>query len=306
MSLLQPIFAAAVMLTLAGGAYAQEPVPRPGAVEAPAEDEGERPPIRPDSSPEAPADDDEAEAGDASGAEAEKDEKATDDERATEDTDETSEDAAKDQDGGVEEEESEAEPPRELPKETEQEYAACRLGLALLGTVYEERPKITEPDNAECGINRPLHVTEILPGLTLQGGAIMRCDTALALGFWAQQFLLPASANLPGAPRLTGLQLGTTYDCRARNGTGEKQPKLSEHALGNAIDIAAFEFDDGQTLVVEPRQDTGDLLEAFQQAARGSACLYFTTVLGPGSNAAHSDHLHLDVAARNNDWRLCQ
>ena len=41
-------------------------------------------------------------------------------------------------------------------------------------------------------------------------------------------------------------------------------------------------------------------------AIRGAACLYFTTVLGPGSNAAHDDHLHLDVKARNGGYRICE
>ena len=85
------------------------------------------------------------------------------------------------------------------------------------------------------------------------------------------------------------------------DGTG-----LSEHAFGNAFDIAAFRFDDGSRFAVEPRADKGDLAEAFQRAVRGAACLYFTTVLGPGANAAHDNHLHLDIKARRGGWRLCQ
>ncbi|SIS76347.1 extensin-like domain-containing protein [Paracoccus saliphilus] len=191
-------------------------------------------------------------------------------------------------------------------RETDQEYASCRLALSLLGSVYEEIPPITDPDDSDCGIARPLRVTEILPGLELEGGAEMRCDTARALGFWARDFLRPAAATLPDSPRLTGLRLGSTYSCRARAGTGKKRPKLSEHALGNAIDIAAFLFDNSDPLPVQPREDTGDRFEAFQRSARATACLYFTTVLGPGSNEAHDDHLHLDVKSRKNGWRLCQ
>ncbi len=191
-------------------------------------------------------------------------------------------------------------------RESDAEYDACRLALSVLGTTYSQEPQLTDPDNRECGIARPVRVTQIIPGLALQGGAVMRCDTARALGLWAQDFLRPAAAALPDAPRLTGLQLGTTYDCRGRIGTGQAAPKLSEHAYGTAIDIAAFTFDAGDPLPVMPRDDTGDLAEAFQRAARGSACLFFTTVLGPGSNDAHDDHLHLDTAQRNGGWRLCQ
>lgn len=191
-------------------------------------------------------------------------------------------------------------------RENDQEYAACRLALSLLGSIYEEMPPVADPDDPDCGIARPLRVTEILPGLELQGGAVMRCDTARALGFWARDFLRPAAATLPDAPRLTGLQLGSSYACRARVGTGKMRPKLSEHALGNAIDITAFLFDEADPLPVQPRKDSGNRLESFQRSAQATACLYFTTVLGPGSNKAHDNHLHLDVKSRKNDWRLCQ
>lgn len=190
--------------------------------------------------------------------------------------------------------------------ETDQEYQACKLALTMLGTVYEERPAQTEAENRDCGIARPIMVQRVLPDLELDGGALMRCDTARALGFWARDFVRPAAATLPGAPRVIGMQLGSTYDCRGRIGTGEAQPKLSEHALGTAIDIASFRFDAGAPLVIEPRQDTGDQAESFQRAVQSAACLYFTTVLGPGSNAAHDQHLHLDAAVRRGGWRLCQ
>lgn len=134
----------------------------------------------------------------------------------------------------------------------------------------------------------------------------MRCDTARALGLWTAEFLSPAAAALPGAPRLSGLQMAASYVCRKRVGTGKDRPRLSEHALGNALDIAAFLFEDRDPLTVAPREETGDLDEAFQRTARASACLFFSTVLGPGANAAHETHLHLDVIQRENGWRLCQ
>lgn len=190
--------------------------------------------------------------------------------------------------------------------ETEAEFAACRLALSLLGASFRKLEPISDPENPECGIARPLQVTEILPGLQLNEAPVMRCDTARSLALWAHHFLRPAAAALPDAPRLTGLQMGPGYSCRARVGTGAKQPKISQHALGNAIDIAGFTFDGHDPIPVQPRQDSGDLAEAFQRSARASACLYFSTVLGPGTNKAHDNHLHLDVMPRKNGWRLCQ
>lgn len=189
---------------------------------------------------------------------------------------------------------------------TDTDEAACRSALSALGAVFQARPPITDPEDRDCGMARPLRVERILPDLALKGGAVMRCDTALALAGWARDFVQPAAARLPGAPRVTGLHLGTTYDCRPRVGTGQAMPRLSEHALGNAIDISAVVLSDGDVLPIQPRADTGDLAEGFQRTIRASACLFFATVLGPGSNAAHDDHLHLDIAARAGGWRLCQ
>ena len=53
--------------------------------------------------------------------------------------------------------------------------------------------------------------------------------------------------------------------------------------------------------------EAGETPEArFVAAVRGGACRYFSTVLGPGSDPAHADHLHLDLRARNRGVRLCQ
>ena len=39
---------------------------------------------------------------------------------------------------------------------------------------------------------------------------------------------------------------------------------------------------------------------------RESACRRFMTVLGPGSDGFHESHIHLDIAERRGDYRLCQ
>lgn len=184
------------------------------------------------------------------------------------------------------------------------DHAACLLSLYSLGAQYHEVPPITEPDQPGCGIMRPVQITEILPGVTLGGQPVMHCDTARQLAFWMRDSVQPAARFLPDAPRVTGVQPGSTYQCR--DTVGNSSTQLSEHALGNAFDVMALDFDNESTLVIEPRQDTGDMSEAFQRAIRGAACLYFTTVLGPGANAAHDDHLHLDIKARKGGWRLCQ
>lgn len=196
-------------------------------------------------------------------------------------------------------------PMPEQLRESDFDHAACRLGLTMLGARYTEPPAITDPAEPDCGIARPVAVSEILPGIALDGAPPMRCDTARALARWMRGSVLPATAHLSGAPRLTAVRIGTGYHCRGVVGQASAA-RLSEHALGNAIDIAGFDFEGGQRLDIAPVADRGDLVVAVQNAVQATACLFFTTVLGPGSNTAHDDHLHLDIKARNGGFRLCQ
>ncbi|WP_240602285.1 extensin family protein [Paracoccus endophyticus] len=205
-----------------------------------------------------------------------------------------------------------APPPEPLPspapealREEDFAYSVCRLELFLLGAAVAEVAPVTDPGQRDCGIARPVRVDRLLPGVAMEGDAVLRCDTARALARWMDRVVLPAAGHLPGAPRVTGVVPGSAYQCRPVVGDGGA-PRLSEHATGNAIDIAGFRLDDGTTLAVAPRTGRGDMTEAFQSAVQGSACLFFATVLGPGSNDAHDDHLHLDIKARQGGFRLCQ
>ncbi|WP_374637224.1 extensin family protein [Paracoccus sp. (in: a-proteobacteria)] len=189
-------------------------------------------------------------------------------------------------------------------RESDFDDAACRLELTRLGADFSTPPPLTDPAHRDCGIARPILLRQPLPGIEISGGALMRCDTARHLAHWLRDFVRPAAAMLPGQPRLVGIAPGTTYDCRPT--IGNDGANLSEHAFGNAFDIAAFRFQDGSRIEIAPRRDSGDPTEGFQRALRGTACLHFTTVLGPGANAAHANHLHLDIKARPGGWRLCQ
>lgn len=188
---------------------------------------------------------------------------------------------------------------------TDRDAAACLQALNDLGASFEKLPPVTDDADPDCGIARPIRVTEILPDVALEGDGRMRCETALSLALWGRQFVLPGLAAMPDTPRLQGLRLGTGYDCRNRVGTEESPTRPSEHAVGNAVDIMAFLLEGGEEITVQPRDGDGNMIEAFQRMSRASACLFFTTVLGPGSNAAHDDHLHFDVIERAGGFRLC-
>lgn len=197
-------------------------------------------------------------------------------------------------------EETKAEPPE---KEDPDAYSACLSDLKTAGVEFSEAKPID--DGNGCGIDKPLTVRTVLPGIKLEPEATMRCQTALALSRWAKAYVLPSTeiAYGPNPPHITAFNQATSYACRNRNSA--ETGKISEHAHGNAIDIAGFTFSNGKTFVIEPREKDSTLVGAFERAITASACLFFTTVLGPGSDEAHETHLHLDVIKRKGDYRYC-
>ncbi|SEG44851.1 extensin family protein [Bosea lathyri] len=105
---------------------------------------------------------------------------------------------------------------------------------------------------------------------------------------------------------LAGLRVGGGHECRRRNRA--VAGPLSEHATGKALDIFAFTLTGektGQTVVVE--KPDGPAQSNFLQAIRQSACGAFNTSLGPGSDSAHANHLHVDTQERRSpSSHFCQ
>ncbi|OHV85063.1 extensin family protein [Rhizobium sp. LCM 4573] len=192
-------------------------------------------------------------------------------------------------------------PPPPLEKEDPAELRACLAELTSLGTKFKPLNRID--DGNGCGIEQPVEISEALPGISL-GGAAMRCKTALAMAHWLKDTVQPSLKIAMPDRRITGIVPGSTYDCRLRNGASTG--KISEHARGNAIDVAAFKLDNGETMEMKPRAEDSTMEGAFQRTATAGACLHFTTVLSPGSDAAHQDHLHLDVLERKDGYRYCR
>ncbi|MSP47425.1 MAG: extensin, partial [Xanthobacteraceae bacterium] len=118
----------------------------------------------------------------------------------------------------------------------------------------------------------------------------LRCNMAEAVAQWIRAEVGPAAAEL-GAP-LTAVTDVDSYQCRGRNNV--PGAKLSEHGRGNALDISAIKLGNGALFnLTDPL-----VSKPFREQMRALACGRFTTVLGPGSDAYHSDHIHLDLAER--------
>jgi hypothetical protein len=129
---------------------------------------------------------------------------------------------------------------------------------------------------------------------------ILDCQFAAVLGAWLSEVVGPLADSLLGSP-VEAVITGPGYQCR-RRGVG----RLSEHAFGNAADLSAIRLMDGRTIQVERLTDSHGIEGKFLRAISASACGYFTTVLGPGSDASHPRHLHVDLAERRiPEFRIC-
>ncbi len=199
------------------------------------------------------------------------------------------------------EEKTEEEKARERPHEDAGEEAACRKALTEIGVGFEEAPEVE--DGKACGIDKPVLLKQLPGGIKVEPQATVRCEAALQLARWLEGSVKPSLQAAMPQETITGLSQASAYVCRNRNGATEG--RISEHAFGNAIDIAGFTFKSGKTFTIRPADKDSTLEGAFQRAITEAACLYFTTVLDPGSDAAHQNHLHLDVKERRGGYRYC-
>lgn len=183
-------------------------------------------------------------------------------------------------------------------KVTPPDDSACRTRLKRLGVEFEPLPPISE---GQCTAPLPLKVTKLADGVTLPQGTTLTCRTAEALARWVTEVQIEADRTLKHP--LTALELGGSYVCRGQN--HDIDAKLSEHAFANAADIMGFAFARRASIPVKAMPDGSEEAQ-FLGAVRAKACGFFRTVLGPGSNAAHANHFHLDERERNGGHRLCQ
>lgn len=171
---------------------------------------------------------------------------------------------------------------------------ACEAQLGRVGVRFTTLPPRS---GDQCGYSDGVRLTGGGP-LTLAfspKGLGTSCPVAAGLAVWEWHGLQTAARATLGSPVVTIEHFGS-YSCRRLYGRDEGA--WSEHATANALDVAGFVLADGRRVSVA-RDWTGDGDKArFLHAARDAACDSFTTVLSPDYNAAHADHLHLDMARR--------
>lgn len=187
--------------------------------------------------------------------------------------------------------------------------------LAALGDEADECRALLDRAGARFEVLPPFGSGScvVADGVRLGGGSrtiVLRpdspavsCPVAAALAVWEWEIVQPAARRAFGR-RVEAIDHLGAYSCRRISGSAAGG--WSEHATGDAIDIAGFGLEGGRRVSVLADWRGDDDEAAFLREIRDGACGLFATVLSPDYNAAHADHLHLDQAGRGaTGWRGC-
>jgi hypothetical protein len=139
--------------------------------------------------------------------------------------------------------------------------------------------------------------------VSMKPAATLACPIVSALDRWLTDSVQPAAMRWFGA-RVVEIKQISAYSCRGMN--GNPHAHISEHAFGNALDIAAFTLADGRRITVKGGWRGMPEEQGFLRDVQGAACQQFNTVLAPGSNAHHEDHIHVDLMRRASRRTICE
>jgi hypothetical protein len=133
--------------------------------------------------------------------------------------------------------------------------------------------------------------------------ATLACPIVSALDQWIAAAVQPAALRWFHQPVVEIKQI-SAYSCRGMN--GDSNAHISEHAFGNALDIAEFALADGRKVSVQYGWRGSPEEQGFLHDVQLAACEEFTTVLAPGANVYHYNHIHVDLMRRASGRRICQ
>lgn len=175
--------------------------------------------------------------------------------------------------------------------------AACMASGRVRASPYVRSAGSVDGPSA-CSIRAALKVSGALGGrVGIKPTAMIGCPMTASLDRWIHNSVQKAANRQFGRPVVEIRQIAS-YSCRGRN--GRRRGPLSEHAYGNAIDIAGFRLSDGREITVVKGWWRGSAREkAFLKEVFAGACDEFYTVLGPGSDRHHYNHFHLDLLVTN-------
>ena len=163
---------------------------------------------------------------------------------------------------------------------------------------YQRPPE--RPATVPLGPRTPY--TGAVGPVEIKPAATLACPIVSTLDRWLADAVQPAARRWFGVPVIEIRQI-SAYSCRGMN--GQPGARISEHAFGNALDIASFILADGRKVTVKDGWRGTPEEQGFLRDVQGAACEQFTTVLAPGSNRFHYDHIHVDLMRRASGNTIC-
>jgi hypothetical protein len=155
-----------------------------------------------------------------------------------------------------------------------------------------------------CGVRNAWRLRSV-NGVKLSQPLVMNCAVANTMfSHWVEVQVVQPAAERRFGERVTELTVPAGYSCRTRNSV--RGAKLSEHAHGNAMDISGFRFEGGDHVTVE-QGGLQDARNASSWRMSGPVPVGpFKTVLGPGVDRNHNDHLHVDLQRHRSGGSYCR
>jgi len=195
---------------------------------------------------------------------------------------------------------AEADKPAEQAAPAPPPPSACRLALTEEIAIAPSIPDIHGASG--CGGEDLVRLEAVvLPDkhrVSVKPAAILRCTMASAIADWIRTDMAPLAASLGSV--ISDLDNFDSFECRGRNRV--LGARLSEHGRANALDVRALNLANGQSISLTDRTVSREVRESVLH----SVCARFSTVLGPGSDWYHEDHIHLDLMERHNNYKICQ
>jgi hypothetical protein len=192
--------------------------------------------------------------------------------------------------------------PSVAPTHPQAVLSACRLRMSVKHVIAPPVDSIEGP--GACGGTDLVRLEAVLlpdeSRVEINPPAVLRCSMAEAIADWVREDLDQLTTANLGA-KLRSIRNFAAYHCRPRNNIAGAA--ISEHGKGNALDIRSVTLTNGRTL--EPTDPK--VSREFREGWKKSVCGRFSTVLGPGSDGYHENHIHVDLMQRLNGYRaMCQ
>jgi hypothetical protein len=196
--------------------------------------------------------------------------------------------------------------PRPVPNRVDREGAAG-LSKLIAGGSRAEVATVPASTARGCGIAAPVRLSSVvLPSgevVGLPDQPILECQFAFVLADYVRLVVAPLGAATLGS-RVVSIETGPGFECSDRNRL--VGGKISAHGKGLAVDVVAVAFANKRRVSIEHQDSTAEA--SFMRAMRLAACGWFTTVLGPGTDAFHANNMHLDIEEHgsNGNYRICE